>query len=641
MTTGRRALVLACLVVVGWADSAGADRVRDAATPAERAVLAELDGERFIKARDAAEAILATRPDSFIASWAMARVHHDEEGNHARALFYVRRAEELLARAGGDPDWEKKLLLEEESVLFEMDRNTEALAVLDRLQARLGSAAAELRIWPLFKLGRIDESRKIAAKLASSDDWNERAQGYNGMLSLLFEQHDREGAYRWSVDGVRATQEQSCTILRNAAGTAFARLKLGEAEDFAIRAGKTKEFDCWDAGYDQLAGLYIVEGDLQKAAAALDSLKKRPILRRYRPHFALTMRTILVDLLYALGRVDEAERIASELYGLPQRTGQTSSSQRMERLVRSLRYAMVLDARLAMVAEKSSYRSLSAGLTAAAETVRLGLVRWEVRRALIQLAAEDDLLVTLTRPNLGGDIYDTAAWKTGALIDVLGTGVMAAAVARARVVDAETPEAAAYLDALDGEIAFRSGELGRADRLATSALAGLPREEALLRWRTEAWQAEVRIRLGRGDEARPLYQEVLGHWPSVLRILDLRLPVSLANDGSALAVAATARLAHSTRFAVAPGAPFRLSVSARDKTVEMCLADANGFQFTCGGAGKRDAAPTDDAIGDALDAFHVEAFSPKVTLTQSDLNSLDGSPVRVGADEVVKKVMEP
>ena len=30
----------------------------------------------------------------------------------------------------------------------------------------------------------------------------------------------------------------------------------------------------------------------------------------------------------------------------------------------------------------------------------------------------------------------------------------------------------------------------------------------------------------------------------------------------------------------------------------------------------------------ALEAFHVAAFSPKVSLTQSDLKSLDGSPVR-------------
>ena len=55
------------------------------------------------------------------------------------------------------------------------------------------------------------------------------------------------------------------------------------AEDFAIRAAKTKNSDCWDAGYDQLAGLYIVEGDLQKAAAALESLKKQFIPRRFRP----------------------------------------------------------------------------------------------------------------------------------------------------------------------------------------------------------------------------------------------------------------------------------------------------------------------------------------------------------------------
>ena len=80
-------------------------------------------------------------------------------------------------------------------------------------------------------------------------------------------------------------------------------------------------------------------------------------------------------------------------------------------------------------------------------------------------------------------------------------------------------------------------------------------------------------------------------------------------------------------------------VAARGKSVEVCLTDSNGFQFTCKAGAPRE--KSEDPIADALDAFHVEAFSPKVTLTQSDLSSLDGSPVRVGADEVVKKVMEP
>jgi hypothetical protein len=619
--------------------AAQGDVIRDAASPPERAILGELDADHLIKARDAAESVLEKTPDSFVANWAMARVHHDQEGNHARALFFLRKAEVLLAtRFGNDAEWDKKLLLEEYAILFEMDRNAEALVVLDRYDKRHGAAPPALRIWPLFKLGRIDESRALATRLAGSDDVNERTEGYNGMMSLLFEQHDREGAYRWSVDGARATQDQSCTILRNAAGTAFCNLKLAEAEEFAIRAGKTKEFDCWDAGYDQLAGLYILEGDLQRAASALGSLRKRPILRRFRPHFALTVRTIVVDLLYALGKVEDAQRIAADLYGLPQRTGETSSAPRVERFVRTFRYDMTLDALIVLVAEKASYRSLASGLAASADAVRLGLTRWEVRRVLVQLLADPGLLTTVTRPNLGGDIYELAAWKTGTLIDVLGTGVLAAAVAGARKADADTPEATPYLDALAGEIAYRAGDLAAADRLATTALSALPREEALLRWRTEAWQADARVRLGRLDEARTSYQDVLGHWPPALRILDLRLPVSIETDGSPVAAEAAKRLARSTRFNVGAGAPFRLGVSARGDGVEVCLRDAQGFLFECGGGGPK--AGSDDWIAEALDAFHLAAFSPKVSLTQTDLNSLDGSTTRVGADEVIQKVLE-
>jgi hypothetical protein len=44
-------------------------------------------------------------------------------------------------------------------------------------------------------------------------------------------------------------------------------------------------------------------------------------------------------------------------------------------------------------------------------------------------------------------------------------------------------------------------------------------------------------------------------------------------------------------------------------------------------------------VNKALEAFHVAAFSPKVSLTQSDLKSLDGSPVRVGADQAMKKLL--
>jgi tetratricopeptide (TPR) repeat protein len=216
---------------------------------------------------------------------------------------------------------------------------------------------------------------------------------------------------------------------------------------------------------------------------------------------------------------------------------------------------------------------------------------------------------------------------------------MRAAVSEARRLDAKFPEAIAYLDALSGEIAFHEGNWAQADRLATEALSGLPREEALLRWRTQAWQAEALRRMGRIDAARPLYHEVLQKFPPVLRYLELRVPATISDDGSALARRAARRLAGSARFATGAGAPFRLAVAARNDAVEICLTDDSGFQFSCATGEKK--ATEDDTIASALDAFHAAAFSPRISLKQSDLNSLDGSPVRVGVDEVLKGVVEP
>jgi tetratricopeptide (TPR) repeat protein len=626
-------LVLVLLLLAGAA--AAADPVVDAASPAEKALLPLLAAGQYIKARDAAEKILAATPGSFLATWAMALVQHNEEGNHARALFHVRRAGELLA--GRDPVWGKRVLEEEYWILFEMNRNADSLAVLDKIDALYPPADPGRRIWPLFKLGRADEARRIARELAASDDWNERSDGYNGMLSIEFEAHDREATYRWAVDGVRATQEKSCTILRNAAGSAFVRFRLGEAEAFALRAGKAEQ-DCANGGYDQLAGLYILTGELQKAVSALETLRGLPIEKRYRPHFALTRRIILVDLLYALGKVEDAERVAGDLYGLPPRTGMTSSSTEMERIIRGVRYFMALDTGRVLERERRSYGTL-VDLAPPPSAVARVLRQIEIRRALIQLLADEEVLVTLTRPNLG-EIYEWSPWKAGVLIEVLGTGVMKRAIAEARARDADYPEAGPYLVALEGEIAFRRGELAEADRLASRALAELPKEEALLRYRTMAWQAEALRRLGRAGEARPLYHELLAQLPSALRFLDLKVPARITAAADALSAEAASRLRGSSRFDLSSAdAPFRLDVGVKGGAVEICLLDDAGAQLVCAAGEKRDRAP--DAVRSGLDAFHAAAFSPKVALKQSDLSSLDGTPVRVGADEVLKGVLEP
>ncbi len=619
----RALLASACL-----ASLAVAGPLEDSLTTEERAVLTELDAERLIKARGLAEKLLAKDPGSFIGAWAMARTHHDEEGNHARALAWVRRAQTLLGDR--DAEWAKKALLEEYFLLAEMNENEAALAVLDRHAARYGEPTAAFRIWPLFKLGRNRESREIATRLAASTDWDDKVDGYNGMLSIAFEEHDRAESYRWAMEAIGVTQGQNCTIMRNAAGTAFTMLRLDEAEELATRATKTKH--CMDPVDNMRASLALTMGQFQQAIAALESAGRQRIEKRYRPHFALVRRAVLVDLLDGVGKHAEALKLASELYGQQQRIGVTSSPREIERLSRTIRLAFALDGRLTQLREQAGYAERPGGaLALAPEVSSLVAKRWEVRRALLQLLAEPERLAYLARPNLA-EPSDWPSWRIGDLTPVVGTGVMRAAIARARLLDAQTPAAAGYLDALEGEVAFRAGELDDAVRLAQRALEALSPRAAMWRWRTQAWRADALRRLGRNADARADYQELLQRWPTAFRLFDLRVPAVISTDGSALATETAGRLARSTRFEVASQAPFRLAVASAGEQVEICLRDELGSQLACA---------TGEGAPAALEAFHGAAFSPRISLTQSDLRSLDGSPVRVGADTALKKLLGP
>lgn len=596
----------------------------DQFTPDERKLLDEVDQQHFIKARDDAEKILKTEPKSFPATWAMARVHHDEEGNHARALSWVRKAQTLLGSQ--DKEWGMKLLLEEHFLLAEMNRNEDALAVLDRYDAAFGPAPQYLRIWPMFKSGRSDEARQIALKLIAGDDEGDRADGFNGLLSIAFEEHDRDGTYKWSMAGVDAAPK-NCTIVRNAGSACFTRFKLDEAEALSLKARKLK--DCIDPVDNQIASLNIIFGQFQQAVSALESSRSAFIEKRYRPHFALVRRQVLVDLLEVVGQNDEALKLSTELYGQQQRMGASSSSPEVERLSRTIRLAYALDGAITREEERASFSSLPVGPTKhAAELSRLTARRWEIRHGLVQLLAGGDRLLLMTRPAMG-EVSDWPSWRTADLLDVLGSGVMRASIAQARAIDAKFPESLPYFDALEGEIAWRTGRLDDALTMANRAIEKLPNKEAVLRWRVMAWRADLLRQKGRINEARADYQQVLQLWPTAFRILKLSIPVTVAGD--AASKEAVDRVSRSTRFDVQSNAPFRIDVRTNGKRTDLCLLDSSGSQFNCAGG---------DDIDAALEAFHAAAFSPKVSLTQSDLKSLDGSPVRVGADKALKNLLE-
>lgn len=616
------------LVMLLISSAALAQSLDDEFTAEEKALLTELDGRHFIKARRAAEELLAKSPKSFVATWAMARVHHDEEGNHARALFYLARAEELLAWR--DDTWGRQLLLEKFDIVFEMARNTDALEVLEDYEERYGPPPSQLSIWPLFKLGRFEEAEARAMRLSASKDVQDRIWGYNGLLSISFERHDRAKAYHWAMEGVRATDGKSCTVLLNAGGTAFSNFNFPEAEELMLRADKAT--DCTATPYDQLAVLAILQGEPQKALSAMKTARTRRVEKRYRPQFALVRREILTDLLAVLGKDLDAAKQSTELYRQPSRTGMTSSPPQVERLRRTMRHAFALDGLVRRLQEQASYGPRLTGFAkVTSELTKALAARWEVRRTLMQLLAESDRLLLVVRPNLS-DVGDFGAWRTPDLIDVIGPGVMRSALDKARELDGTTAPVGAYFDAYEAELELRDGNEENAVTLATRALAGLPREEALIRWRTQALRAIALTRDGKASEARADLETLMRQWPTIFRMLDVPVPASLSHDGSALADEVASRLSRSRRFDIEDSAPFKLRVDAQGDKAVICLTDSAGSRLTCS---------TGDTVDAALDTFHADAFSPKVSLTDTDLRSLDGSPVRVSADEALKKVLEP
>jgi len=203
-------------------------------------------------------------------------------------------------------------------------------------------------------------------------------------------------------------------------------------------------------------------------------------------------------------------------------------------------------------------------------------------------------------------------------------------------------ETAPYFDALEGEIAYRDGDLPRALPLGRRALSALARDEVLLRSRVATWTADAALRLGQARDAESLFHEVLHRFPTALRILSVRLPARVVADGRPLSRRVASTLLRSPRLSTTRDLGFVVSVTGEGKEgkeLKLCLLGRGGRRYACAVKDVSAAKTDDERIAWAIDELHAKVFAPKIDLTQQDINSLDGSAVRGDADEVLKQVL--
>lgn len=605
----------------------------------EQALLKVLAQKKFIRAREQAEKILKRDTDSIIARYALAMAFFEEEANLPRALYHLRRCERLLlARYGQVPSdeqarsWHRKLLLAQEDVLGEMDRRQEQLKVLERHDALYKPDERHRRIWPLMKLHRFAEARRIATELTQSSEVRMRIRGYNGLLSVELEQGRPQACFDLAIKAVQNTGYRSCVLTLNAAEAAFAVFRFDEVERLAQRSLQAPDKDCPSSAHIHLTNLYLMRGDFQRAVAALRALREYGVARRHRQQFEAGVNAWLLRILYALGQFDKASELAQRVVRTPDRVGLTSFSHELMVLIHYLDHYATLRAQLEQLAERASARSVGPRLKLWAERRLLELEAWSARRKAAKLLGERGQLEELLRPYL----KPLPPWRAASVDRVVGRGVVEQALRQIAKGEKMRDKVSPYFAAYRGEMAFRHGELGLARKLGQQALEGLDRNEVLLRLRVTAWIGATAYRQGKRAEAQAAFHRVIDRWPTALRILSLPVPVKFVSDGSALANDLLERLRRSPRL-VAGSLELTVRVSAKGGKPSICMFGPRKRRYACVEAdGKK---TEEDPLALLIDRFHQAAFSPRIDLTQADINSLDGSAVRGRADDVLKQVL--
>ncbi len=160
-----------------------------------------------------------------------------------------------------------------------------------------------------------------------------------------------------------------------------------------------------------------------------------------------------------------------------------------------------------------------------------------------------------------------------------------------------------------------------------------------MRARVAALHGDAARREGELERSVAAYELVLQRDPGAVRRLGLALPVRFEVSGGALAEEAADHLRASPRLAE-EDAGFRVQVTAQGESGRACLLGAHSETIGCGRAEPRAGEAPSDRARRLAQAFHEGVFSARLSLTQADLRSLDGSPLAAGRGSVELAVPE-
>ena len=592
--------------------------------------------EENVRARELAEEWIRLRPDSPAAQFAFAEVLYNAEGNLARALFHLNRAESLTGYAdinaaveSGNIQWHYLSLSQLSNVHQLMGDQLRALEYLDKIEEIYGQDVESFRGWPLLKLKRYDAARASAtAVLEHSENEHERARAWNTLCAV-------ELASLAPVDSMaicnRAISEDEhlaaelntgdTVYLTNASEVALSLLRMEAAEDYLDRATRDLNPDSVADPWVYKLYLTMSQGRFDEARAALDRMlvwreNQKPIVgvMNRAEHYMVSAAFMLLA-----GYAEDAAVLSATALNQPDRNGSYSADDfqkdAMAALINAIANRMLYQMRL----EEAAGAGWTAALKARIDAAGLLFAAWRSERYAASLFTRPEILLNRLRPYAPLDVH-IPEWIEPDLVRMIGAGVVRGALDEALAAGAFELNTG-YHHAWLSEAAAVENEATAVIEHGARALAELPAQEALLRARVAARMGDAHWRLGEHEIALEHFENAFRADPGVSRRLGIELPVSLRVSGGGFSSELADALRASPRFGEHENG---FPLEAGDDGA-VCLRTRSGETLSCYTLSSP-AGPA-ASVGAASRAFHAWAFGPGFEISKAQRSILRGSSV--------------
>ncbi len=563
--------------------------------PKALAICDALQLNENVKARELAQQWISTEPNSPAAQFALAEVLSRVEGNLPRALFHLKRAEELTnytslgrAIAMGNVEWHYLSLTQLSFIHQMMGDQRASLEYLDKIRDIYGQDTESFRGWPLIKLKDYDGARASAEKvLNTSEDPNDRSRAWNTLCaveladlrpneSLLACERAMSEEEGFAIDSASAVDT---VHLLNASEVALNLLRMDEAENYLQRAVAYINPNSVGNPWIYMMYLTMAQSRFDEARAALDNMliwrnAQSPLVgvMNRAEHFMVSAMFLILA-----GYPEDAARLSATALNQPDRTGSYSADESQKDSIAALVNKMANESAYQMKLEHIATLSFWESARHRLEAMVFRFKAWRSARHAASLFADQETLQNRLRPYSPLDVH-IPEWVEPELIALMGTGVMSSILEDTRAVGAFALNEGYYYS-YRTEIAWLNSQYAETIQLGQQAMELLPQSEIMPRARIAARIADSAMRLNQFEVALNHYTLALEWDPSILRRLNLALPVSIRSDDSAFARDVSKYLRRSPRFSENENG-FLLQISPVEE-LRICLNQRNNAPVTC------------------------------------------------------------